>query len=68
MTEYRQKILEHLVSLAKEPGFKQYAWVAAKAYGEIDPYQLKGLQEELKQAMLKLKGNESEVGSNRNGD
>ena len=45
------KILEHLVMLARDPGWKQYAWHAAKRYEEIDPHELSGMQEKLKQRM-----------------
>lgn len=47
------ELLEHLVSLAKTPGWKAYAWHAAKAYEEMDPDRLKGLREQLKQRMQK---------------
>lgn len=48
-------ILDHLVNLAQTPGWKAYAWQAAKKYGEINPFDLKGLQEELKQRMQQEK-------------
>lgn len=46
-------ILEHLVSLAKQPAWKAYAWHAAKQYEELDPHRCKGMQERLKQRMQK---------------
>lgn len=52
---FADKILEHLVAMAKTPGWKQYAWHAAKRYEELDPYQLKGMQDKLKERMLKEK-------------
>lgn len=52
---HRQKILDRLLTLAVEPGWKAWAWHQAKAYESINPYDLKGLQEELKQRMLEQK-------------
>lgn len=52
---HRQKILDHLVNLAQHPGWKAYVWHQAKAYESINPHDLKGLQQELKQRMLELK-------------
>lgn len=52
---HRQKILDHLVRLARDPGWKAYAWHAAKDYERINPHDLKGLQQELKERMLKEK-------------
>lgn len=48
-------ILDHLVSLARMPAWKTYAWHAAKHYEEIDPYRCKGMQERLKQRMTERK-------------
>lgn len=64
---HRQKILDHLVRLAGDPGWKAYAWHAAKQFEQINPFDLKGLQEELKQRMTAEKA-ANETGSNRNGD
>ncbi len=44
-------ILEHLVQLARAPGWKAYAWGAAKEFESINPYDLQGMQEALKQRM-----------------
>lgn len=51
----RQRVLEHLVKMAREPGWKAYAWHAAKHYEEINPQNLAGIQEELKQHMQQEK-------------
>jgi hypothetical protein len=51
----REKILSKLVELAKQPAWKAWAWHQAKEYERINPYDLKGLQEELKERMLKEK-------------
>lgn len=59
---HREKILSRLVELALNPGWKAYAWNAAKDYERINPYDLSGLQEELKQRMLAEKAN-NETGS-----
>ena len=61
---HRQKILDHLVNLARDPAWKAYAWHAAKRYEELNPYDLKGLQQELKQRMTAEKET-NETGSNR---
>lgn len=63
--DHRQKILDHLVNLAGSPGWKAYAWHAAKQFEGINPHDLKGLQEELKQRMTAQKA-ANETGSNRN--
>lgn len=48
-------VLEHLVRLAKNPGWKQYAWHAAKEFESINPYDLFGMQQKLKERMLQEK-------------
>jgi hypothetical protein len=53
--DFADRILEHLVTMAKTPGWKQYAWHAAKKYEGIDPHHLKGMQDKLKERMLKEK-------------
>jgi hypothetical protein len=53
--EHFDFVLDHLVRLAKQPGWKQYAWHAAKQYEEINPYDLAGMQEKLKQRMQQEK-------------
>lgn len=50
--DHREKILSHLVELARQPAWKAWAWHQAKAYEEINKYDLAGLQDELKQRML----------------
>ena len=65
--EHRDSVLDHLVRLAKNPGWKQYAWHAAKEFESINPYDLQGMQEELKQRMLAEK-EKDETGSNRDSD
>lgn len=52
---HREKILSRLVELAKQPGWKAFAWHQAKAYETLNPFDLKGLQQELKERMLKEK-------------
>lgn len=52
---HREQILSRLVELARQPAWKAWAWHQAKAYEDINPYDLKGLQQELKQRMLELK-------------
>jgi len=52
---HREKILSKLIELAKQPGWKAWAWHAAKEYESINPYDLKDLQQELKERMLKEK-------------
>lgn len=63
---HRDFVLDHLVRLAKTPGWKQYAWAAAKNYESINPHDLHGMQEALKQRMLAEK-EEDETRSNRDG-
>lgn len=41
MTPYQQKFLAHLVRMAQQD--KALAWWSAKAYAEIDPYQLRDM-------------------------
>lgn len=65
-TAHRAAVLDHLVRLAKTPGWKQYAWGAAKEFGEINQHDLQGLQAELKERMLTEKA-DHETGSNRDG-
>jgi hypothetical protein len=48
---HAEAILEHLVQLARAPGWKAYAWAAAKEFESINPYDLQGMQEALKQRM-----------------
>lgn len=48
----RERILSRLVELARQPAWKAWAWHQAKAYESINPYDLKDLQEELKQRMI----------------
>lgn len=50
--EHFDYVLNHLVRLAKNPGWKQYAWGAAKEFESINPYDLHGMQDALKQRML----------------
>lgn len=64
---HRDAVLDHLVRLAKTPGWKAYAWGAAKEFEQINPYDLQGMQDELKQRMVAEKEN-NETGSNRDGD
>lgn len=45
-------VLNHLVQLAKTPGWKAFAWGAAKDFERINPYDLQGMQEALKQRMI----------------
>lgn len=52
---HAEAILEHLVKLAKTPGWKSYAWHAAKEFEQINPYDLAGMQEKLKQKMQQEK-------------
>ena len=52
---HREKILSRLVELAGQPAWKAWAWHQAKAYESINPHDLKGLQQELKQRMRELK-------------
>ena len=49
--DHREKILSRLVELAGDPAWKAWAWRMAKDYESINPHDLKGLQEELKQRM-----------------
>lgn len=53
--EHFDFVLNHLVRLAKQPAWKQYAWHAAKEFESINPYDLQGMQEALKQRMQQLK-------------
>jgi hypothetical protein len=48
-------ILERLVRLAGLPGWKAWAWHAAKEFEQINPYDLAGMQEKLKQRMQQQK-------------
>lgn len=54
-TDQRQQILDRLVRLAHLPAWKAWAWHAAKEFEQINPYDLKNLQEELKQRMQQEK-------------
>lgn len=51
-------ILEHLVSLAMTPGWKEYSWWAAKNYAKINPRELAEMPQRLKERMLKEKEND----------
>lgn len=44
-------MLDHLVRLAKTPGWKAYAWGAAKEFEKINPHDLRGMQDAVKQRM-----------------
>lgn len=48
---HRDAVLDHLVQLAQQPAWKAYAWGAAKEFESINPYDLHGMQDELKQRM-----------------
>lgn len=48
-----EEILEHLVKLAETPGWKAYAWHAAKEYERMSSSEFKGMQEKLRQRMQK---------------
>lgn len=48
-------ILEHLVSLAMTPGWKEYSWWAAKNYAQINPAELADMPQRLKERMLQQK-------------
>lgn len=50
--EHFDFVLNHLVRLAKQPAWKQEAWYAAKQFESINPYDLHGMQDALKQRML----------------
>lgn len=58
------RVLSHLVKMARHDGSKQYAWASAKEYESINPYELSGMQEQLRQQMIAEKGN-NETGSHR---
>jgi hypothetical protein len=45
-------VLNSLARAAKDPGWKAWAWHAAKEFEKINPYDLQGMQEALKQRML----------------
>lgn len=49
--EHFDRVLKHLVRLAQQPAWKQYAWHAAKEFESINPYDLHGMQDALKQRM-----------------
>jgi hypothetical protein len=49
--EHRERILASLVKSAASPGWKAWAWHAAKEFEQINPYDLQGMQEALKQRM-----------------
>lgn len=49
--EHFDRVLEHLVRLAQQPAWKAYAWGAAKEFESINPYDLHGMQDALKQRM-----------------
>jgi hypothetical protein len=65
--EHRESVLNHLVRLVQQPGWKAYAWHAAKEFESINPYDLHGMQDELKQRML-AEREKNENGSDRDGD
>lgn len=51
----KQKILDHLVMMAQSPGWKQYAWDAAKWYANLrDLPELADLPRELAAEMLRI--------------
>ena len=50
-----EEILEHLVKLAQTPGFKAYAWHAAKDYERMSSREFGGMQEKLKQRMQDMR-------------
>ena len=53
---HRKQILDHLIRMAGDPAWKAYAWHAAKNYEALNPFELSGIQEELKQHMQQQKG------------
>jgi len=54
MTPYQQKFLHHLVRMAQQD--KALAWWSAKAYAEMDPYQLSDMPSLLTAEMKRLQG------------
>lgn len=60
-------MLNDLIRLAKTPGWKAWAWHAAKEFEQLNPYDLRGMQDELKQRMVAEKDN-NETSGNRDGD
>lgn len=55
MEECRKKQLEWLIELAKIDGWKPYAWSRAKELDADQSGLFKGIAEELKQSMKRLK-------------
>lgn len=51
MTPHQQKILEHLIDMAKKD--KACAWAASKNYAQIDPYELADMPQLLTAEMKK---------------
>lgn len=47
-----ESALDHLIKLAKTPGFKEYAWSRAKELESCRTGMWQGIAEDLKQAML----------------
>lgn len=54
MTDPFEVQLAHLVKLAREPGWKQYAWHRAKELGQDDSGLWAGLPQKLREAMASL--------------
>lgn len=52
MNDYQQRILDHLVSMAKQD--KAYSWWAAKNYAQIDPHHLADMPAQLTARMKAL--------------
>jgi hypothetical protein len=44
-------VLDSLARSAGDPAWKAWAWHAAKEFEQINPYDLQGMQEALKQRM-----------------
>lgn len=54
-----ESALDHLIKLAKTPGWKEYAWSRAKELERCSTGMWQGIAADLKQAMLARKAAES---------
>ena len=63
-TDHYAKMLAHLVTMAKQPGFKAHAWHRAKALDSDISGMYRGIKNELMKIMTNQKQSSGEISNN----
>ena len=63
-TDHYDRMLAHLVAMAKQPGFKAHAWHRAKALDSDISGMYRGIKNELMKIMTNQKQSSGEISNN----